>query len=530
MKQRINRILHALNKNLYEREEVIQLSLLTTIAGESIFLLGLPGVAKSLVARRIKEIFKDGRSFEYLMNRFSTPDEIFGPIAISKLKNEDKYERIIENYLPTADIVFLDEIWKAGPSIQNALLTVINEKIYRNGHQEVDVPLKGLISASNELPAKGEGLGALWDRFIIRYLVENIANPEKFNDFLAAGNIGFEVQLEEVDKITDTEYKAWQKDISNVSISKEVLNVINVIRSYLMKYNEGKADRQPIYLSDRRWKKIVRVLKTSAFLNDRKEIDLMDCFLIAHMIWDEVEQIEVVKGFVTAAVKLHGYSLKYNLSHFTGEIQDLKLDIKDQTKIKKSITYYEPKVHKIGNEVCYKIVDSQCKDSYASRVLSYMTKSDYDALNKSKYQTVRLKDDRGEVGYGSGFEGKLDPSFGVKIRRISSSHYGNSSSQNGVLYKIEANKKKKTEIETIRPHAAIIKAWDGEIDRIIGEVDRTVKEIEVFKNENLKDLKENVFVNKQLVEIVEYNLNHTIKTFLTEKTKATKMKKAYDEL
>ena len=176
MKERINKLLHQLNQNLFEREEAIKLALLATLSGESIFFLGPPGVAKSLISRRVKDIFKDGTSFEYLMNRFSTPDEIFGPIAISKLKNEDKYERKVQSYLPTADVVFLDEIWKAGPSIQNALLTVINEKKYRNGTQEIDIPLKGLISASNELPAKGEGLEALWDRFIIRYIVENITN------------------------------------------------------------------------------------------------------------------------------------------------------------------------------------------------------------------------------------------------------------------------------------------------------------------------------------------------------------------
>jgi MoxR-like ATPase len=87
---------------------------------------------------------KDGSSFEYLMNRFSTPDEIFGPVSISQLKDHDKYERIVKNYLPTATVVFLDEIWKAGPSIQNALLTVLNEKIYRNGEQEIQVPMKAL--------------------------------------------------------------------------------------------------------------------------------------------------------------------------------------------------------------------------------------------------------------------------------------------------------------------------------------------------------------------------------------------------
>lgn len=88
-KQRMQSLINEMNKNIYEKDSEISLSLLAAIAGESIILLGPPGVAKSMVARRLKSAFRNARSFEYLMSRFSTPDEIFGPVSISQPKNND---------------------------------------------------------------------------------------------------------------------------------------------------------------------------------------------------------------------------------------------------------------------------------------------------------------------------------------------------------------------------------------------------------------------------------------------------------
>ena len=233
MKERIKSILFAINKGIFEKDTELSMSLLAALAGESVILLGPPGVAKSMIARRLKFAFKDSSNFEYLMSRFSTPDEIFGPVSISKLKDADKYERTIDGYLPTADVVFLDEIWKAGPAIQNTLLTVINEKLFRNGDKEINLPLKLLVAASNELPTQGEGLEALWDRFLIRIECSNIRDEKAFNSMLLNTDDEEDITISQDIQISNEEYKDWSDSIDKVLVPESILKCINYIRKYL---------------------------------------------------------------------------------------------------------------------------------------------------------------------------------------------------------------------------------------------------------------------------------------------------------
>ena len=305
MLERFKQLLGEMNRGIYEKETEISLSLLAALAGESIILLGPPGVAKSMVARQLKTAFRDAQSFEYLMSRFSTPDEIFGPVSIQKLKTSDTYERAVEGYLPTADVVFLDEIWKAGPAIQNTLLTVINEKIFRNGNREMHLPLKLLVAASNELPAKGEGLEALWDRFVIRIESRPIKLEKNFRAMLldshadfsgSTGILGHADFADNADfsdlKITAEEYAEWAEKICKIGVKEEVLDAISAIRKSLRAVNvDEAAERRNIYVSDRRWKNIVRLLRTSAFMQDREEVDICDLLPIYHCLWQEPEAI-----------------------------------------------------------------------------------------------------------------------------------------------------------------------------------------------------------------------------------------------
>ena len=298
----IKKMLDVMSSGIYEKEHIIAMALLSAIAGESIFLLGPPGTAKSLVARRLKLAFSHDNAFEYLMSRFSTPDEIFGPVSISLLKNEDRYERVVDGFMPTATVVFLDEIWKASPSIQNTLLTAINERIFKNGRETISLPMKALIAASNELPAEDEGLEALWDRFLLRMVSNCIQSENTFYKMIRQKPV-LDVTMPDDLKISDDLYLTWQQEIDNIQIPDSILETITYIRKRLKE--EGEKEGQNVmdyYVSDRRWKKCIHLLQASAFLNGRNSINITDIPILIHCLWNTTACIPVIIDVVAGSV------------------------------------------------------------------------------------------------------------------------------------------------------------------------------------------------------------------------------------
>ena len=277
MKKRLRQLMEQMSAGLIERDEPVRLALLAALAGEHLLLIGLPGTAKSVMARRLHRAFRDSRYFERLLTRFSVPEELFGPLSIKALE-EDRYQRQTEHYLPSASIAFIDEVFKANSAILNALLTLLNEREFDNGTGRQKTPLITVVAASNELPEAGE-LDALYDRFLCRYEVRPVS-AERFTDLLTLNEAEPAISPELA--LDDQAIAGIASGADKVRLSEEVLGLLSALREFLAE--------QGIHVSDRRWRKAVKLLRTSAHTNDRDTVSVWDCALLQHCLWTEPAQ------------------------------------------------------------------------------------------------------------------------------------------------------------------------------------------------------------------------------------------------
>ena len=299
LREKIEKNLEILNNGLVGKEKVMKLGLLSILSGENMILVGPPGTAKSEISRRLREILADSGSetyFEYLFTKFTTPEEIFGPLSIKQLQN-DKFERNTEGYMPSSRIVFLDEIFKANSSILNTLLTILNERVFHNGLKREKTPLISLIGASNELPFENDELTALYDRFLIRAIVGYVSDDE----------IEILLDIKETDMEIPAEIKFTESDLNEIRNESEKVRVTFGIKKTIMQirqdYNKIFAEDNHEIISDRKLVKMVKLLKISAYLNGRDKVDFSDLMLLTNCLWNNPENIEKVTKLVLEVVK-----------------------------------------------------------------------------------------------------------------------------------------------------------------------------------------------------------------------------------
>ncbi len=298
MKAKLLEIQNHLNASLIGRDNIIKSALLALVAKENSLLIGPPGTAKSLLARRISQTLQplsenEHTYFEYLLTKFSTPEEIFGPLSISELK-QDRFLRNTQGYLPTAQVAFLDEIFKASSSILNALLTILNERKYHNGTTSTDVPLISLIGASNELPTGQSELSALYDRFLIRCFVDYVEANQlyQFFDITPPNYLLNYLSKDDIDQI--------HQKAANVVFPKEVQEAVFKIWA---DHNEVFKENSDETLSDRRFVKVINLMKISAATNDRNNVDFSDVFLLKDCLWNHPDNKTKVIDIIKTVLK-----------------------------------------------------------------------------------------------------------------------------------------------------------------------------------------------------------------------------------
>jgi MoxR-like ATPase len=291
---RLQATARALDDRFLGRSEVVRCLLVSAIAGEHLVIVGPPGTAKSALARTFARLC-DARYFEYLLTRFTEPNELFGPVDIAAFR-EGHYRRRTEGMLPEAEIVFLDEIFKSNSAILNSLLTLLNERRFVAGGVAFDCPLISVIGASNEVPSDAD-LAAIFDRFLLRVRADYL-DAFHFEDLLRRG---WALDAGAGTKVTP-QVSAAELRAASASIARQTTFDPSFLSAYRALVLQIRAEG--IGLSDRRVVKLLKLCAASAFLDGRRSPDASDLFLLKH-VWNAEDQAPILDALVAPILEAH---------------------------------------------------------------------------------------------------------------------------------------------------------------------------------------------------------------------------------
>lgn len=293
---RLAQIARTLQSRFLGKDDVIRLLLIATVAGEHAVLIGPPGTAKSALIRTFAKLLQ-AKYFEYLLTRFTEPNEIFGPVDIVAFR-EGRYVRRTEGMLPDSEIVFLDEVFKSNSAILNSLLTLLNERKYTSGGQVLRCPILSCFGASNEVPTD-ETLTAIFDRFLLRIRSDNL-DAYHFQDLLQKG-LENEI-LGMLDAPVTPLASAQEIAELHRAFAKELRFSEEFFSAYKGLIFQIRAEG--VTVSDRRVVKILKLFAASAYLDGRAQPDASDFFVLKH-IWNNEDQAAILEAIVQPVIDAH---------------------------------------------------------------------------------------------------------------------------------------------------------------------------------------------------------------------------------
>ncbi|HTA20558.1 MAG TPA: AAA family ATPase [Polyangia bacterium] len=299
--QKVRDVGRVLDERYLDKSEIVRLLLVTLVAGEHMLIVGPPGTAKSALVRHLARLV-DARYFEYLLTRFSEPNEIFGPVDIKAFR-EGTFVRRVEAMLPDAEIVFLDEIFKSNSAILNALLSILNERRFFTGSATIKVPLCSLFGATNEVP-NDDALGAIFDRFLVRALSDNL---DSFH-FHGLVERGLRAEAAALGPARDRD------DVVTPLVSVADLRRLQERLPQFMRFSEEFLARykglifqirsEGVTVSDRRVVKLLKMFAASALVDGRAAAHDGDFFVLRH-VWNSVDQIPILEDIVGPVLEKH---------------------------------------------------------------------------------------------------------------------------------------------------------------------------------------------------------------------------------
>lgn len=317
---KLRKVFEVLNDHFLDKQEIIRLLIVSTLAGEHALIVGPPGTAKSALIRLFSRLL-DSRYFEYLLTRFTEPNELFGPVDIGEFR-EGRYRRRTNKMLPEAEIVFLDEIFKSNSAILNSLLMMINERIFTNGSEVVETPLLSVFAASNEVP-NDENLTAIFDRFLLRVRSENL-NSYHFHELLKKG------------KKVEKEKRKKEKIVPMVSadelrhVQANLMDWVEFSDDFLAKYKGlvFQIRSEGISMSDRRVVKMLKLFAASALFEGRRKAEDGDFFVLRH-VWNNLDQSDLLKELVDPLLASYNQSLPDNGRRYesASKLEDLLAEL-----------------------------------------------------------------------------------------------------------------------------------------------------------------------------------------------------------
>ncbi|TCD29600.1 AAA family ATPase [Pedobacter psychrodurus] len=355
---KLKQVLQHLKKVFVGKDEIIDLMGICLVGRENLFILGPPGTAKSATVRELSKLI-DGQTFEYLLTRFTEPNELFGPFDIRKLREGDLVTNT-DGMLPEASLIFLDELLNANSAILNSLLMVLNERIFRRGRETRKLPALMVIGASNHLP-EDEALQALFDRFLIRVKSDNV-DPQELNAVLNAGWVLEQQEGNDKPAISVAEIASLQELTAKVDLQEVRPAYIELIH---------KMRNAGLQVSDRRAVKLQRMIAASALICKRNKAVPSDLWILKH-IWDTEEQREIIANIVNVIIttdisdnqhprakenaKPDAEEIYKEVQHLTEQWALPEIAMAERSLIKDRLVHLNNRCEWIGNEAQRKYV------------------------------------------------------------------------------------------------------------------------------------------------------------------------------